>query len=212
MDMWATVALVLGSNAIVVIGGLIGVKKQIKHWEEQFRMESKARMEQDRRERRREVGSERLSKLSIELARMAAKGERVADLVKRMILLTTQELASAKEGGWLKEGQVVDGLNEAMNDWNSYIDSGVFKEVLFMQDDVKLVDRVSDIWKDYDRARFFMDIGFIRKFYGWMSEEEKKKEVEEMRSQLKKNSNRIVENREKVAEVQAEIRRQLDEL
>jgi len=212
METWATVALVLGSNAIVVIGGLIGVKKQIKHWSERFRMEWKARIDQDRRERRREVGSERLSKLSIELARMAAKGERVGELVKQMTLLTAAELACREEGGWLKEGQVVGGLNEAMNDWNSYIDSGVFREVLFMQDDVKLVDRVSDIWQEYDRARFFMDIGYIKRLYGWMSDEKKKQEAEEMREQLRKNSARIVGNREKVAEVQAEIRRQLDEL
>lgn len=211
MGVWATVALVLGSNAIVVIGGLLGVRKQIKHWREQFGMEWEARREQDRRERRREVGSERLSKLSIELARMAAKGERVADLVRTMTFLTSIEMAQEK-GTWLKEGQVVDGLNEAMDDWNSYIASGVFQQVLFMQDDLKLARRVSDIWQGYNRARFYMDIGHIKQWFGWLGEEEKKGEVEAIRETLERNVNIITENREKVAEVQAEIRRQLEEL
>ena len=211
MGVWATVALVLGSNAIIVIGSLLGVRKQIKHSRERFGMEEEARREQDRRERRREVGSERLSKLSIELARMAAKGERVVDLVRTMMWLTAREMASER-GAWLKEGQVVDGLNEAMGDWNSYIASGVFHQILFMQDDLKLVGRVSDIWQGYNRARFFMDVKSAKEWFSWLSEEEKKGEVEAMDEHLKRNLDIIVGNREKVAEVQSEIRRQLEEL
>lgn len=207
MEIWATVIIV----AIMSLLNWFTVDRQIKNSNEQFKGLLEAQVESDKRKRRWDVSSERLSKLGAELARMAAKGERVVDLVRLMMREAKMEVDS-KYGGWIKKGEEVDELNVALGDWNSYMASRVFQEVLFMQDDLELVDGVDEVRREYDRARYFMNITDISRWFNWLSEEGKEREVEDINRNIDKNIELIIRNRVRVAEVQSEIKRRLEKL
>lgn len=211
MENGTIVALVLGSNAVIFLGNWLLMRKQLKHSDEQLDKRLEIQREADKHEREREVKSEPLLKLSFELARMAAKGERVVALVRSMMHKVKMEVDS-KFGGWVEKGEVPDELNEAVGEWNSYMASGVFRQVLFMQYDSKLVERVDEVRREYDGARYFMNVTDIRKWFGWLSEEGKRKEVEAINEKIDKNIDLIIKSREEIAEVQSEIRRRLVEL
>ena len=187
MEAWATVVLVLGSNAIMGIVNWLMTKKQLEHSEVQLEKQIGAQREADKRERRREVRSGTLRKLRDELARMAAKGEKVASMVVTMPLST--------EGK-----EPVEKFKEALGDWNTYMGGGEFQQVLFMQYDLVLVDKVNAIKSEYENARYR-----LRKFWKWLGDPDKEKEYEE-------SINVVQRNRRKIAEVQSEINKLLEEL
>ena len=145
MEAWATVAIVLVSNAIIGAVSVLTMRKQVKHSSEQFRVQLESEREADRRERRREVRSEPLLKLRSELARMGAKGEKVAYMVETRPFGT--------EGRMMEGEEPIEEFKEALNDWNMYMAGGEFQRVLFMQYDFVLVSKVDDIKLDYENAR-----------------------------------------------------------
>lgn len=181
---WATVLIVLGTCFITNFLTWFLTKRQVAH----------------------SVKSEPLMKLRIELARMAAKGERVVSLTKSMM---SQEYMDSEYQGWLKDGQVSNELKEAMGDWNTYMASGEFQQVLFMQYDVKLVEKVEEIKDDYDLVRYAMNIS---PWFGWLDEEAKDKEIEAIKQEISKNIDVIIRNRERIAKVQLEISKLLEKL
>jgi hypothetical protein len=187
METWATVVIVFVSNAIIGTVSVLTIKKQIKHSREQFKMQLEAQKEADKHERQREIRSEPLLKLRSELSRMAAKGERVASLVIPFPF-----------GSQNKEES--EEFRVALNDWNNYMTSGEFEQVLFMQYDLMLVDKVNAIRLEYDGARHLFG-----KFWQWYTDAGKEHEYDAAIHVL-------VESRRKVAEVQSEVNKLLEEL
>ena len=206
METWATVVIVLVSNAIIGAVSVLTVRKQLKHSREQFKMQQEAQKEADKHERQREVRSEPLLKLRAELARMAAKGEKVVDVAKSTVYKVLQDMEFE---GWRDMEQVPNELTEALGDWNIYMVSGEFQQVLFMQYDVKLVERVNDIRDEYNLARHGLN---IVPWVGWLDEEAKKQNVEAMEQRVHRDIDVIIRNRERIAEVQSDINKLLEEL
>jgi len=185
METWAIVVIVLGTNLITNLLTWFLTNRQLKHSAEQFKRQLEAQKEADKRERRREVRSEPLVKLRDELARMAAKGDRVA-------YLATPTGYQSKE--------MAEEFTQALDDWNTYMASGEFQQVVFMQYDVELVGRVSEIKSEYNAARYRFGA-----YWQWLSAADREKGLEE-------SIKVIVENRVKIAEVQSEINKLLEEL
>lgn len=185
MEAGAIVALVLGSNAIIVIGSLLVVKKQIKHSREQWKMQQETQREQDKSERRREVKSEPLLKLRNELARMAGKGAKVGSMM----------VSFGKEAP--------EEFVRALADWGAYMESGEFEQVLFMQYNLELVLEAEAIRLDYEVARYRFGI------YWNLSDEGKKDKKKEYYDEAIK---RVRSNLGKVVVVQSKITKLLEGL
>ena len=187
METWAIVAIVLGTNLITNLSTWFLTNRQLKHSDKRLERQLEAQKEAGRCERRREVRSEPLVKLRNELALMAAKGERVASLV-----IPFPFGSQNKEEG--------EELRIALNDWNNYMASGEFEQILFMQYDLMLVDKVNAIRLEYDGARHLFG-----KYWQWYSDAGKEHEYDTA-------MNVLVVNRRKVGEVQSEINKLLEEL
>jgi hypothetical protein len=208
METWVIVALVLGSNAIMGVVNWLMVKRQLKHSENQLEKQLQAQKEASKRERQQAIRSEPLLKLRAELAHMAAKGERVVDLAKSTVYKVYHDLEFQ---GWTETEQVSNELTEALDDWNTYMASGEFQQVLFMQYDVKLVERVNDIRDEYNLARHGLN---ITPWAGWLEldEEAKKQNVKAIEQRIHRDIDVIIRNRERIAEVQSDINKLLEEL
>lgn len=206
MEAGAIVALVLGSNAIMGVVNYLMMKRQIKHSEKQLERKLQEQREADERKWRREVGSEPLVMLRNELARMAAKGERVVFLAKSIM---SHAYMDSKYRGWIKKGKMPNELKEALDDWNTYMESGEFQQVLFMQRDVNLVERVLGIRDKYAKASGVMN---ITPWADWLDEKEKEKEFEAIGERIRENIRVIVGNRDEIAKVQSELKKWLEEL
>jgi len=187
VETWVIVVLVLGSNAIMGAVNWLMMKRQLKHSKDQLEKQLQAQGESNKRERQREVRSEPLLKLRSELARMSAKGERVAFL--------GIPLSRGKQSK-----RATEDFKEALADWNAYMASREFEEVLFMQDDFVLMGEVGTIKTEYDVAQY----RFGAYWKGFSSAEKVKgrKEVVDV----------VKRNRRKIAEVQSDINKRLEEL
>ena len=208
---WTTVWLVLGSNGIMGLVYWFSTRKQIKSSENGLEKRLEAQREEYKHRQRWDSRSKTLMELRSEMARMAAKGERVAELVQLMMREDKMKMGS-KYGGWIKTGQVTAELNIAMDDWNNYMASRVFQEVLFMQDNPELVDRVDEVRREYERARYFMNITDVGSWVKWLSEEARERDIEDINQGIHKTIELIIGNRERVAEVQSRINELLEEL
>ena len=206
MEAWATVVIVLVSNAIIGAVSVLTVRKQLKHSREQFKMQQEAQREADKHERQREVRSEPLLRLRAELACMAAKGEKVVDVAKSTVYKALQDMEFE---GWRDVEQVPNELKEALDDWNTYMVSGEFQQVLFMQYDMKLVERVNEVRDEYNLARHGLNIA---PWVGWLGEEERKQNVKAIEQRIHRDIDVIISNRERIAEVQSDINKLLEEL
>jgi len=145
METWATVALVLGSNVIIALTTFFATKMQVSHSDRRFQIEQQLEqqriireMNENNRQRRREIRSEPLLKLRDELARMATKQDRLVSWAHRQ---------HTRFG--ITEEEAKNQLQAAAEDWNTYIAGGDFTETLFLQYDTELVKRVDEILKDY---------------------------------------------------------------
>jgi len=187
MEDWVIVALVLGSNAIIFLGNWLLMRKQLKHSDGQLEKRLEDQREVDKHERKRGVRSEPLLRLRAELACMAAKGEKVASMVMAMPIGVTSKDPPEK-------------FKEAMGDWNKYMGSGEFQQVLFMQYDFAIVNKVNAIKLEYENARYY-----LREYWNWLDDADKEKEYRE-------TLNVVDRNRSKIAEVQSEINKVLEEL
>lgn len=202
METWAIITIVLGTSLITNLLTWFLTNRQLTHSDKRLEKQMQAQREVEKRERKREVRSESLLKLKDELARMAAKGERIVDL--------------AKETGYrdyLETGQVYNELTEALDDWNTYMASGEFQQVLFMQYDLKLVYNVLNIRADYIIAHLRMQIPYgYRDWRAWLSEEAKEKNSEDIAQRILEAREVIMKNRDRIAEVQLEIIKLLEGL
>ena len=187
MEDWAIVVIVVGTNIITNLLTWFLTNRQLTRSDKQLERRVKVQREEKERERRQTVRSEPLLKIRSELARMAAKGERVASLV---IPLPFGE----------KSKEDIEEFREALDDWNTYMASGEFQQVLFMQYDFVLVGKVNDIRSEYEGARYRFG-----SYWQWLSDEVKGKEYEAA-------VNVVVGNRSKIAEVQSDINKLLEEL
>jgi len=187
MEAWATVALVLGSNAIMGLVNWFATRMQIKNSDKQLEKRLQAQREADKRERGREVRSEPLLKLRSELARMAGKGEKVWSNVAR------------------SDKQVPEEFERALAEWSAYMASGEFEQVLFMQYDLELVYSAKAISLDYELARYRFEI------YWHLSDEDKKNEDKKKKYQ-DEPIELIRRNRREVVGVQSEISKLLEKL
>lgn len=206
MEAWATVVIVLVSNAIIGAVSVLIARKQLKHLREQLMMQLDAQKDADKHERQREVRSEPLLKLRTELARMAAKGERVVYLAKSIMW---QAYWDSESPSWRDEGKMPNALRYALSDWEGYMGSGELQQVLFMQFDVNLVERVLKVRDEYNRASTVMS---ATPWVNWMDEDAKVKESEALGERIRDNVDVIIRNRDRIGELQSEINRRLEEL
>jgi uncharacterized membrane-anchored protein YhcB (DUF1043 family) len=141
MEAWATVVIVLVSNAIIGAVSVLTVRKQLKHSVELFKMQQEVQEEKEKRERRREVRDEPLVKLRDELAKMAVKLSASIDLATQV----TDEVSKESD-------KVIEDLDKAVKEWDEYIKSGEFERTLHMQYDYNLKMEAHGIFWDYQSA------------------------------------------------------------
>lgn len=184
MEIWSYVIIVAIMSAL----NWFTVNRQIKNSNEQFRTLLESQIEADRRERRREVGSEALILLRNELASMAEKLETLVDY----------SMQATRTGG--TKGEINKRQNEAAEKWDEYLSSGEFHRALHMQWDFDLAHQAHEIFRDYQSA--------IQEVIGLVPAVDGKtglKIMNEVEERVKKNA-------KKVAEVQLRIREELEKL
>jgi hypothetical protein len=184
METWAIITLVLGSNAISIIGTFLVTKMQVAHSDKRLDREIQRVVEADYRNRRREVRSEPLIKLRIELAHMANKQDKLVAAASRQ---------HTRFGGTDEDTR--KELQEAVDDWNNYLAIGDFAQTLYIQYDTDLVKKAEDIRRDYQKS-FFYHLHF--------------QDIDG--EQLLEAMKIFEENRNRIIEVQDLINKRLEEL
>jgi len=192
METWATVALVLGSNIIIGLSTFFATKIQVSHADRRFSIELQIAQQRELearnkelRERRREVRSEPLLKLRTELARMAVKESQLTGVAYRQHML--KDVISPEE---LKRQ-----LHEAIKNRDDYLESGILQQVLNMQTDQELINRVEKIMEDYQSSYFTAE------HYTQFGEKGREKGIEVFET-----------NKARIIEVQELINKRLEEL
>jgi len=186
MEDWATIALVLGSNAIMGAVNWLMMKRQLKHSGDQLEKQLQAQRETDQHNRRWETRSQPLMKLRGELAHMAEKLEFLVDLATQVI-----------EGVDPNIDKRIDELEKAAKNWEAYLNSGEFYQALHMQYDHELKVAAHKISLDYQSAY----VGVMAYWRGGKADEK----IREARTVMKNNAARI-------AAVQLKINTLLEEL
>ncbi len=185
MEPWITV-IVAGIVALSTLGASLGTAfLQNRHSNRRFALEREKARKQDSMERRREVRSEPLLKLRTELARMAVKESRLTGVAYRQHML--KDVISPEE---LKRQ-----LQEATKNRNDYLESGILQQVLNMQTDPELINRVEKIMEDYQSSFFTAE------HYMQFGEKDREKGI----AVFERNKARIIE-------VQEQINKRLEEL
>lgn len=181
METWTTVLVAL----IVALSTLGATFIQNWYSKKRFMVELGRAIDVDARKRRREVRGEPLLKLRTELARMAAKQDKLVAAASKQhtsIIGVTNDEAKRE-------------LQVAIEDWNAYVTSGDFAQTLLIQYDTDLVNQVEEIRKDYQTSYFY------HLYYQQMDAE---KLLEAMKV--------FERNRTKIVEVQELINKRLEEL
>ena len=188
MEAWATVLIVLVSNAIIGAVSVLTVRKQLKHSAEQFKVQQEDKKEADERERKREVRDEPLVKLRDELARMAG------------MLRFAIDLATELNGKVDKDSdKIMEDLDEIAKGWSAYIKSGEFFGTLRMQYDYELAFEAHDIMMDYMSA-----YNGIRKVWSG-GKDEKDKAIKEAIDIVQRNDIRVSEVQSKIIKRREEL-------
>jgi len=138
MEAWAIVVIILGTNIVTGLITLYVTRSQLIHSEKQLDKQLQSQKEVDSRERRREIRGQPLLQLRVELGRMASKQER--------LVVSAHQLHGRTSLG---DEEARSELQEAANDWNTYMASGEWQQTLFTQYDIKLVELVRQILKEY---------------------------------------------------------------
>lgn len=144
MEAWVTVAVAL----TVAVSTLGATWLQNSHSNQRFKIELGRAIDVDTRKRRWEVRGEPLLKLRAELARMAAKWEKLVGSALKFNA-RVRMAGESEEELW---GQVRGNADDV----NAYIDNGTFNQALSMQYDKELIDEGEKIQKDY--RSFFYDV------------------------------------------------------
>jgi len=187
MEAWATVVIVLVSNAIIGAVSVLTVRKQLKHSAEQSKMQEEAQREEEKRSRKREIRDEPLVRLRDELARMAEK-------VGRGVHLVTQFTPEKTPHG----EKVRKDLEEAVEEWEKYIKSGVFLETLHMQFDHNIRQEAHKILYEYHLA-------YDRVHDSWVGKKKDNKSINDATEVVGRNMVRV-------SDLQLEIVRLREEL
>ncbi len=153
MEIWATVALVLGSNIIVALSTFFTTRYQLRHSDKRFERElEKVREEQERQREidsshwRREVRSQPLLRLRDVLARMAARLDKLVINSKFPFILSTIT-------------EDAENMNaQALKDLRDYMTSEDFLLIRYLQYDTELVKLVDEIEDNY-MALFVFTLG-----------------------------------------------------
>jgi hypothetical protein len=184
MPTWAIVTLVLGTSAISSVLTFLITKMQVRHSDKRFEKELQRQRDAESQQRKWEVRSAPLLKLREELAYMAAMQNEVVDAAH-----------SAYEEVGATTKQTKDRLDKALSRWDTYMASKNPLQSWYIQYDVELFNKVSEITTDYRRA--YENV--------WKSGELKVAELEE----ATRDSNKIWL---KVIELQELINKRLEEL
>ena len=156
METWTTVAIAL----IVALSTLSATFIQNRYSNKRLEKELERAREVDDRQRRREVEGEPLLKLRNELARMAAKRDRLLAARDRSLAFPHKQRTQLD----MTEEDAERELQESRNDWNAYLASLRLPEILFLQYDTELINKVEEIRRDLSGwASFLTDAGNIRK-------------------------------------------------
>lgn len=201
METWAIVTLVLGTSALSSLLTFFITKMQVSHSDGRLEKELERARETDYHQRRREVRSEPLLKLGNELAHMATKQDKLVTASSIYFdLFGSSDREEIKEKG--KE------LRDARNDWNTYLASGILKQILFLQYDEEVVSKVEEILKDYDKAYVFFENYWDRDL-----DEDLDSDLWKLRETELGEQRKVFErNRNKIIEVQEIINKRLEEL
>lgn len=187
MEWWAILALVLGSNGIMLAGSCLRVKKQLKHSSEQLDKQLQGQREVDKHERNWNVRSEPLLRLRGELARMAQVSESAIDLATQF----TREAGVGR-----KPDRIGEMLAKAVKAWDDCVWGGELYRTLHMQYDHKMKVEVHRIYLDYQSA--------YRVLYGfWDSEnsERRSQAVNQAKEVLKENATKVSRVQERINEL-----------
>jgi hypothetical protein len=184
MEIWDVVALVLGSNVIMGVVTFFATKIQVKHSDKRLEKELERQREADTHTWRREVEGKPLFKLREELAVMATKYDRVVGSAYGLRTRFDKTEEAAK-----------NEFQEFLDDINVYIKQGSFSNILAMQYNKEIINRVDEIIKDYLKS--YSNILHYRD-----SNAEEQKEAMRV---FDRNKNRIIE-------VQELINKKLEEL
>ena len=185
MEAGHIVALVLGTNFISAVLTFLITRMQVSHSDKRLEKELERARDTDYRQRRWEVRSEPLLNLRNELAIAATKYDRLvrAAYTKHTHFGVTEETITKE-------------LQEALEDFNNYMISGNLKQILLLQCNEELVNRVEEILEDYSKSYTDFEHFF---------DELTATELGKSREVLNINNTRIIE-------VQELINKQLEEL
>jgi low affinity Fe/Cu permease len=139
METWTTVIVA----AIVALSTLGATFIQTWLSNKRFKIELGRAIDVDARKRRWEVRSKPLLKLRDELARMATRQDKLVAAAHRQ---------HTRFSG--TDEEVKKELQEAIDNWNAYLRNGNFAQILFIQYNIDLVNKVEEIRRDY-QASFF---------------------------------------------------------
>lgn len=191
MEWWAILALVLGSDIIILVGNSLMVKRELKSSSERLDKQLQAQREVDEHGRNWNVRSEPLLGLRGELARMAQISESAIDLATQF----SRELGVGR-----KEDKIGEMLAKAVEAWDACVWGGELYRTLHMQYDHKLKVEVHRIYLAYQSAYSVL-------YAFWDSEDS------ERRSQAIRQAKEVVkENATKVSRVQERINELLEGL
>ena len=185
METWAIVTLVLGTSALSSLLTFFITKMQVSHSDKRLEMEIERAREADERRRRWEVRSEPLLRLRDELALMAVKESKVTGAAYGQHLLKD-----------VKPKEELDRrLQEATKNRNDYLESGILQQVINMQIDEELINRVEKIMQEYQSSHFTAE------HYTLFGKKDREKGIEVFK-----------QNKARIIEVQDLINKLLEEL
>jgi len=174
MEAWATIALVLGSNAIMGVVNWLTTRMQIKNSEKQLEKRLQAQREEYQHRQKWDSRSKPLMELRAEIARMAEKFERIVGYATQV---------QVRDGVPLESDANLKNLEKAEEDWNEYIDSGEFYRVEHLQYEHELKAEAHRILSDYKLA-YFDVLAF------WRSEGTEEK-VHKAKAAITRNAKRV---------------------
>ena len=180
-------ALVLGSNGIVLAGSYLTMKKQLKHSNEQLDKQLQDQREVDKHERNWNVRSEPLLRLRGELARMAQVSESAVNLATQF----TREAGVGR-----KRDRIGEMLAKAVKAWDDCVWGGELYRTLHMQYDDKMKGEVHRIYLDYHSA-YRVLCGF------WDSEnsESRNQAISQAKEVMKENAKKVSRVQERINEL-----------
>jgi len=191
MEDWATVALVLGSNAIMGLVNWLTTRMQINNSKEEIEKRLQAERDDFKHRQRWDSRSQILIKMREEIACMAEKYE-------AMLSAATQYIEGISVGTKKVIEEHSDSMFErvkkAVQAWNEYNGSGKFEQAVNMQYDSKLKNGAEMIYYDY--------VGAYRGLFLIMFDKKgDKKKMDEANEVLGRNNKRILEAQSRINEL-----------